>query len=94
MSADRDALAANYLAFVRLASIRLWLRVNGSTPYIPRVTAFAPRSLAAPRPFAKRPLATAAGVARLPAVARPAEMAMQLFLGDLVRHRQRIPERT
>jgi hypothetical protein len=26
-----DKLAANYLAFVRLASIRLWLRVNEST---------------------------------------------------------------
>jgi transposase len=28
-----DKLAANYLAFVQLASIRLWLRVNESTPY-------------------------------------------------------------
>jgi transposase len=27
-----DNLAANYLAFVPLASIRLWLRVNESTP--------------------------------------------------------------
>ena len=27
-----DKLAANYLAFVRLASIRIWLRVDGSTP--------------------------------------------------------------
>jgi transposase len=27
-----DELAANYLAFVQLASIRLWLRVNKSTP--------------------------------------------------------------
>src|SRR5262249_16861574 len=27
-----DKLAANYLAFVQLASIRLWLRVNESTP--------------------------------------------------------------
>jgi transposase len=27
-----DKLAANYLAFTRLASIRLWLRVNESTP--------------------------------------------------------------
>jgi transposase len=26
-----DILAANYLAFVQLASIRLWLRVNEST---------------------------------------------------------------
>ena len=26
-----DKLAANYLAFVQLASIRLWLRVNKST---------------------------------------------------------------
>jgi transposase len=25
-----DKLAANYLAFVQLVSIRLWLRVNGS----------------------------------------------------------------
>ena len=25
-------LAANYLAFIQLASIRLWLRVNESTP--------------------------------------------------------------
>ena len=27
-----DKLAANYLAFIQLASIRLWLRVNESTP--------------------------------------------------------------
>lgn len=27
-----DKLAANDLAFIRLASIRLWLHVNGSTP--------------------------------------------------------------
>jgi transposase len=27
-----DRLAANYLAFVQLASIRLWLRANESTP--------------------------------------------------------------
>jgi transposase len=27
-----DKLAANYLAFVQLASIRLWLCVNESTP--------------------------------------------------------------
>jgi transposase len=27
-----DKLAANYLAFIELASIRLWLRVNESTP--------------------------------------------------------------
>src|SRR5712671_4777324 len=27
-----DKLAANYLAFIKLASIRLWLRANESTP--------------------------------------------------------------
>jgi transposase len=27
-----DKLATNYLAFIQLASIRLWLRVNESTP--------------------------------------------------------------
>ena len=27
-----DKLAANYLAFVKLASIRVWLRANESTP--------------------------------------------------------------
>lgn len=27
-----DKLAANYIAFIQLASIRLWLRVNESTP--------------------------------------------------------------
>ena len=27
-----DKLAANYLAFIQLASIRLWLRINESTP--------------------------------------------------------------
>jgi transposase len=27
-----DKLAANYLAFTQLASIRLWLRANESTP--------------------------------------------------------------
>ena len=26
-----DKLAANYLAFIKLASIRIWLRANGST---------------------------------------------------------------
>jgi transposase len=29
-----DKLAANYLAFVQLASIRLWLRGNVSTPWL------------------------------------------------------------
>ncbi len=29
-----DKLAANYLAFVKLASIRLWLRAYESTPYL------------------------------------------------------------
>jgi hypothetical protein len=29
-----DKLAANYLAFVQLASIRLWLRVNESTSWL------------------------------------------------------------
>jgi hypothetical protein len=28
-----DKLAANYLVFIQLASIRLWLRVNESAPY-------------------------------------------------------------
>jgi len=28
-----DKLAANYLAFAKLASIRIWLRANESTPY-------------------------------------------------------------
>jgi hypothetical protein len=28
-----DKLAANYLAFIKLASIRLWLRANESTPW-------------------------------------------------------------
>src|SRR3954465_13290768 len=28
-----DKLAANYLAFIQLASIRLWLRAYESTPY-------------------------------------------------------------
>jgi transposase len=27
-----DKLAANYLAFIKLASIRIWLRVNESAP--------------------------------------------------------------
>jgi transposase len=27
-----DKLAANYLAFIQLASIRLWLRINESAP--------------------------------------------------------------
>jgi transposase len=27
-----DNLAANYLAFIKLASIRMWLRVNESKP--------------------------------------------------------------
>jgi transposase len=30
-----DKLAANFLAFVQLASIRLWLRVNESRPRVP-----------------------------------------------------------
>jgi transposase len=28
-----DKFAANYLAFIQLASIRLWLRANESTPW-------------------------------------------------------------
>ena len=28
-----DKLAANYLAFIKLASIRIWLRTNKSTPW-------------------------------------------------------------
>jgi len=32
VAARYDKLAANYLAFLQLASIRLWLRVNESTP--------------------------------------------------------------
>jgi hypothetical protein len=32
LTAGEDKLAANYLAFVQLASIRLWLRANESTP--------------------------------------------------------------
>jgi len=32
-----DKLAANYLAFIQLASIRLWLRVNEYTPLIRRL---------------------------------------------------------
>jgi transposase len=30
--ATRYDLAANYLAFIKLASIRIWLRANESTP--------------------------------------------------------------
>jgi hypothetical protein len=30
---EYDKLAANYLAFIKLASIRIWLRANESTPY-------------------------------------------------------------
>jgi transposase len=36
-----DNLAANYLAFIQLASIRLWLRVNESRPN-PRVSQLSP----------------------------------------------------
>jgi transposase len=32
IAARYDKLAAHYLAFIQLASIRLWLRVNESTP--------------------------------------------------------------
>jgi transposase len=35
-----DKLAANYLAFVQLASIRLWLRVNDSTSQLASQCAF------------------------------------------------------
>jgi hypothetical protein len=30
---DTTKLAANYLAFIKLASIRVWLRANESAPY-------------------------------------------------------------
>jgi hypothetical protein len=33
-----DKLAANYLAFVQLASIRLWLSVIESTPWFIKLT--------------------------------------------------------
>lgn len=32
VATQHDKLAANYLAFVKLASIRIWLRANESTP--------------------------------------------------------------
>jgi transposase len=32
VAARYDKLAANYLAFIKLASIRIWLRANESTP--------------------------------------------------------------
>jgi transposase len=32
VAARYDKLAANYLAFIQLASIRIWLRDNESTP--------------------------------------------------------------
>jgi hypothetical protein len=32
IGSQRDKLAADYLAFVQLASIRLWLRADESTP--------------------------------------------------------------
>jgi hypothetical protein len=34
-----DKLAANYLAFVKLASLRIWLRANESTPWSTRAAA-------------------------------------------------------
>ena len=37
-----DQLAANYLAFVKLASIRIWLRANESAPYMPYFVCTAP----------------------------------------------------
>jgi transposase len=37
-----DKLAANYLAFVKLASIRIWLRANESAPYMPYFVCTAP----------------------------------------------------
>ena len=39
-----DKLAANYLAFIQLASIRLWLRVNESTPLVHAVARLKPQS--------------------------------------------------
>jgi transposase len=45
-----DKLAANYLAFVKLASIRIWLRANESMPLVRRTGG---RSTA---PHASRPL--------------------------------------
>ncbi len=32
MAARYEKLAANHLAFIKLASIRVWLRANESTP--------------------------------------------------------------
>jgi hypothetical protein len=32
--ADNNHQDANYLAFVKLASIRIWLRANESTPFL------------------------------------------------------------
>ena len=34
MATRYDKLAANYLAFIQLASIRVWLRANESSPVI------------------------------------------------------------
>jgi hypothetical protein len=42
------AIAANYLAFIKLASIRIWLRANASTPRTPElhfaIASVAPRT--------------------------------------------------
>jgi hypothetical protein len=35
-----DKLAANYLAFVKLASIRIWVRANESMPWIKGLPAY------------------------------------------------------
>ena len=54
-----DKLAANYLAFIKLASIRIWLRAYESTPWVARQQTDAQTTAAASRQltrsgFAKR----------------------------------------
>lgn len=43
-----DKLAANYLAFIKLASIRIWLRAHESTPWFGQAEALAMANYADP----------------------------------------------
>jgi hypothetical protein len=48
-----DKLAANDLAFIKLASIRIWLRANESTPWISGLAALARALQSAIPPLAR-----------------------------------------
>jgi hypothetical protein len=85
-----DQLGANYLAFVKLASIRIWLRANESAPApMPGMTWKTPRRLF-DSAYICHHLPQAIGAQAVPAIARHRQP--RDFLGAPARFRQAADE--